>query len=127
MMTKASLLSAAILMLGGCDATASSNADLRNALADSQQRVAQLEGRVSQLQTQHDQLAKDLNDVRGLALSTSNASENLRKTVNHNADAINNAKLADMTARGQCGSDWVTYPGGAQGWRYRQCTLKDLR
>lgn len=119
----------AALTAAGCNdmPQARSEAEIRRIAAEtSGPTINRLQSRIDELEQRVNRQAEEISTVRNVALSTADAHESLRKTFNGNVDIENNNKARQMTARGGCGQEWVTYPDGGRAWRNKECTVKDL-
>lgn len=83
-------------------------------------RVSDMEARISELE-------RKLKFAEGDIASTAKAHDKLVETFNGNVAISNREKLADMTARGACGSERTDLGNGNFLWRKKQCTLDDLK
>lgn len=120
----------ALLLLAGCDKipTAKTDAQIR-AIAAEEVKSANgvLEVRMIGLQQENERLQRDVKLLRDWLKEDTENLEHLRRTFNGNVQKDNEAAVARMTARGACGTEQVTFPGGGYTLRNKECTLKDLR
>lgn len=114
------------LLLAGCDnlPQARTETEIREIAREEADfagdKVIALEARIAALE---ESAIRD----RAFMVETYNAHESLRKTFNGNVDQTNREKVANMTARGACGTRLVNLPNGGYYNERIECTEKDLR
>ena len=123
-------LTSLALLLAGCDdmpraRTESEIRDIARQMADEQTQA--LQARIGKLEERADKANADIQGVRLLGLEVAGNLDGLRNTFNGNVQRENEYLAKQMTARGGCGTEVVTYPGGGTAWRNKECTVKDLR
>lgn len=127
---KAQAASLALLILAGCDdiPRARTEAEIREmAQAAALDERAELQAKIDALELRVIELETDGPRQDRFALDTYNSLVSLRNTFNSNVDQENRFLAKQMTARGGCGTELVTYPDGGQAWRNKECTVKDLK
>lgn len=124
------LLASLALLLAGCDdipraRTEGEIREIARQVSDAEARTFQ--ARIDKLEERADKADADIQGVRLLGIENANNHKSLWETVNSNVEQEQRYLAKQATARGQCGTELVTYPGGATAWRNRECTVKDLK